>query len=165
MFLNSLEGLNVFQADIPKLPMGKYAHIITLRETNSFALFQTDGELNISRVSKGRKSENQDQATRIVLFKRKQSTAERLTGRELLRRYGMVEKCEYNSANFCKHCPDCIYYGFAIGNEGSERSKVLVDSAFSLSNYDESHEAMTFNAPYEHGTMSRGGETRHSFGE
>ena len=53
MFLNSLEGLNVFQADIPKLPMGKYAHIITLRETNSFALFQTDGELNISRVSLG----------------------------------------------------------------------------------------------------------------
>src|SRR6266516_4219575 len=58
MFLNSLEGLNVFQADIPKLPMGKYAHIITLRETNSFALFQTDGELNISRVSLGRKEQN-----------------------------------------------------------------------------------------------------------
>ncbi len=57
MFLNSLEGLNVFQADIPKLPMGKYAHIITLRETNSFALFQTDGELNISRVSLGRKEQ------------------------------------------------------------------------------------------------------------
>src|SRR5881296_3784316 len=102
MFLNSLEGLNVFQADIPKLPMGKYAHIITLRETNSFALFQTDGELNISRVSKGRKAENQDQTTRIVLFKRKQSTPERLTGRELLRRYGLVESCKYNSAEFCK---------------------------------------------------------------
>ena len=57
MFLNSLTSLNVFQQDIPKLPMGKYAHIITLRETNSFALFQTDGELNISRVSLGRKEQ------------------------------------------------------------------------------------------------------------
>src|SRR2546425_5264604 len=165
MFLNTLESLNVFHTKIPQLPMGKYAHVVILRETNSFALFQTDGELNISRVSKGRKSENQVQATRIVLFKRKQSTPERLTGRELLRRYGLVEKCEYNSANFCKHCPDCIYYGFAIGNEGSDRSKVLVDSAFSLSDYDESHQSMTFNAPYEHGTMSKNGSTKSSFGE
>ena len=165
MFLNSLEGLNVFQADIPKLPMGKYAHIITLRETNSFALFQTDGELNISRVSKGRKAENQDQTTRIVLFKRKQSTPERLTGREILRRYGLVENCKYNTADFCKRCPDCIYYGFAIGDSGSERSKVLVDSAFSLTGYDMSHQQFTFNAPSENGTMSEDGKMKTSLGE
>src|SRR5258708_2939540 len=95
MFLNTLESLNVFQPEIPKIPMGKYAHIITLRETNSFALFQTDGELNISRVSLGRRE--QTPTTRIVMFKRKQSTPERLTGRELLRRYAVVEKCKYNS--------------------------------------------------------------------
>src|SRR6266704_1041562 len=163
MFLNSLETSNIFHQDIPKLPMGKYAHVIMLRETNSFALFQTDGELNISRVSLGRKE--QTPGTRIVLFKRKQSTPERLTGRELLRRYNLVNECKYNSKDFCKRCPDCIYYGFAIGQEGSERSKVLVDSAFSLSDYDESHQAMTFNAPYEHGTMSKSGLTRSSFGE
>jgi CRISPR-associated protein Csc2 len=165
MFLDTLESLNVFHTEIPRLPMGKYAHVVILRETNSFALFQTDGELNISRVSKGRKSENQEQATRIVLFKRKQSTAERLTGRELLRRYGLVEKCEYNSANFCKHCPDCIYYGFAIGNEGSERSKVLVDSAFSITGYDMSHQQFTFNAPFENGTMSEKGVMKTALGE
>ncbi len=163
MFLNSLEGLNVFQADIPKLPMGKYAHIITLRETNSFALFQTDGELNISRVSLGRKE--QTPGTRIVLFKRKQSTPERLTGRELLRRYGLVESCKYNSAEFCKRCPDCIYYGFAIGDQGSERSKVLVDSAFSVTGYDMSHQQFTFNAPSENGTMSEDGKMRNALGE
>src|SRR2546425_3289190 len=163
MFLNSLETASVFHQEIPKLPMGKYAHIIMLRETNSFALFQTDGELNICRVSLGRKE--QTPGTRIVLFKRKQSTPERLTGRELLRRYNLVNECKYNSKDFCKHCPDCIYYGFAIGQEGSERSKVLVDSAFSLSDYDESHQSMTFNAPYEHGTMSKNGSTKSSFGE
>src|SRR5579859_5886720 len=165
MFLQSLTSNGMFHQDIPKLPMGKYAHIIILRETNSFALFQTDGELNISRVSLGRKAENQSLATRIVLFKRKQSTPERLTGRELLRRYGLVEECKYNSEKFCKRCPDCIYYGFAIGDSGSERSKVLVDSAFSLTGYDISHQQFTFNAPSENGTMSEDGKMKTSLGE
>src|SRR3989440_10460548 len=163
MFLHSLESLNVFQQDLPKLRMGKYAHIITLRETNWFALFQTDGELNISRVSLGRKE--QTPGTRIVLFKRKQSTPERLTGREILRRYGLVENCKYNTAEFCKRCPDCIYYGFAIGDSGSERSKVLVDSAFSLTGYDMSHQQFTFNAPSENGTMSEDGKMKTALGE
>ncbi len=163
MFLNTLESLNVFHTEIPRLPMGKYAHVVILRETNSFGLFQTDGELNISRVSLGRNE--QTPGTRIVLFKRKQSTPERLTGRELLRRYGLVKKCEYNSAEFCKHCPDCIYYGFAIGDQGSERSKVLVNSAFSVTGYDMSHQQFTFNAPYESGTMSEGGKMKTALGE
>ena len=163
MFLHSLESTNVFQQDIPKLPMGKYAHIVTLRETSSFALFQTDGELNICRVSLGRRE--QSAGTRIVLFKRKQSTPERLTGRELLRRYGLVDSCKYNTDKFCKRCPDCIYYGFAIGNEGSERSKVLVDSAFSITGYDMSHRQFTFNAPSENGTMSEDGKMKTALGE
>jgi CRISPR-associated protein Csc2 len=165
MFLQSLESLNVFQRDIPKFPMGKYAHIVMLRATNSFALFQTDGELNISRVSLGRREGNQAPGTRIVLFKRKQSTPERLTGRELLRRYELVTNCQYNSKDFCKRCPDCIYYGFAIGDQGSERSKVLVDSAFSITGYDMSHQQFTFNAPSENGTMSEDGKMKTALGE
>lgn len=163
MFLNTLETLDVFQQDIPKYPGGKYAHIVTLRETNSFALFQTDGELNICRVSLGRRG--QAAGTRIVMFKRKQSTPERLTGRELLRRYGFVEECKYNTDKFCKRCPDCIYYGFAIGDSGSERSKVMVDSAFSVTGYDMSHQQITFNAPSENGTMSEDGKMKTALGE
>src|SRR6266699_1593727 len=147
MFLQSLTSNGVFHKEIPKLPMGKYAHVIMLRETNSFALFQTDGELNISRVSLGRKAENQSLTTRIVLFKRKQSTPERLTGRELLRRYGLVEDCKYNTKDFCKRCPDCIYYGFSI------------------TGYDMSHQQFTFNAPSENGTMSEDGKMRTALGE
>lgn len=175
MFLQTINTDKLFHAYIPQVPMGRYVHFVVLRETNSFPLFQTDQELNFARVTAGRASNGEVSPviSRIVMFKRKQTTPERLTGRELLRRYNFVSEdsadsgkyCEYNSANFCKHCPDCIYYGFAIGDQGSERSKVLVDSAFSLSNYDESHESMTFNAPYEHGTMSRSGDTKHSFGE
>jgi CRISPR-associated protein Csc2 len=181
VFLNSVRPED-FHTAIPELPMGKYAHLILVRETTSFPLFQTDGELNTSYVKAG--LEHGDIRSRITMFKRKQVSAERLHGRELLRRYGIITAdkpasakgaqtappalpypCEYNSADFCKVCPDCILYGFAIGTAGSERAKVLSDSAFSLTPFDVSHQTLTFNAPFENGTMSRGGETRSSIGE
>lgn len=175
--LQTISNPNVFHAAIPELPMSKYAHIIISRRTDSYPLFQTDGELNLVRVSAGLAPTNQAAMTRIVIFKRKQSTPERLTGRELLRRYKVIaaseaeaeqgggKHCEYNSADFCKECPDCILYGFAIGNQGSERSKVMADSAFSLTGYDESHQQATFNAPFETGTMGKGGEMKTAIGE
>lgn len=161
-----------FPNSIPAKPSGRYAHILVLRITDSYALFQTDGELNTARVQAGLK----DQAliTRLTLFKRKQTTPERLTGREWLRRHNILspelpeEKskqetdaqgrliCDYNVA-FCKQCPDCITYGFAIGDAGSEKSKVITDTGYSLTAYDSSHEAFTLNAPYEEGSMSRKG--------
>ena len=162
-----------FPEVIPAKPSGHYAHIIALRVTDSYTLFQTDGELNTARVPAG--LEDTTLMTRLTLFKRKQTTPERLTGREWLRRYDILspeltdEKaktdvdaqgrliCDYNVA-FCKQCPDCITYGFAIGDAGSERSKVITDSGYSLTAYDSSHEAFTLNAPYEEGSMSRKGE-------
>jgi CRISPR-associated protein Csc2 len=168
-----------FHTAVPPRPMGRYAHFVLLRETDSYALFQTDGELNTARVRAG--EADQRLITRLMMFKRKQTTPERLVGRELLRRYGLVSAeqssgdskktdergvavdagglpiCDYN-VDFCKQCPDCISYGFAIGDAGSEKSKVYSDTAFSLTPYETSHEAFTLNAPYEGGTMSRGGE-------
>ena len=163
---------NWFQSQVPGKPMGRYAHIITMRVTDSYPLFQTDGELNTARVTAG--ISTKDPLTRITLFKRKQSTPERLVGRELLRRYGFISSdasdgkkevgedglpiCDYN-VKFCTQCPDCITYGFAIGDSGSEKSKVITDTAYSLTSYEHSHEAFTLNAPYEDGTMSRYGDT------
>lgn len=170
-----------FPNEVPGRPMGHYAHIILLRETDSYALFQTDGELNTAQVHAG--VTHNEIISRLVMFKRKQTTPERLTGRELLRRYGLISPevndkdskqkkadergvavdsngipiCDYN-VDFCKQCPDCISYGFAIGDSGSEKSKVFSDTAYSLSAFDNSHEAFTLNAPYESGTMSRQGE-------
>ena len=109
---------------------GAMPHIVTLRVTEGYALFQTDGELNKARVAAGIASA--DPMTRITLFKRKQTTPERLTGREMLRNYGLIstsedeknpESCIYNVKS-CRKCPDCITYGFAIGDGGSEKSKV-----------------------------------------
>jgi CRISPR-associated protein Csc2 len=39
-----------FQSSIPRIPEAKYAHIVVLRETDSYAVFKTDGELNVARV-------------------------------------------------------------------------------------------------------------------
>ncbi|CAG0940226.1 hypothetical protein ANRL1_00105 [Anaerolineae bacterium] len=146
-----------FPKQVPPKPSGYYAQIITLRVTDSYAVFQTDGELNTARVAAG---ENDKQiVTRLTIFKRKQTAPERLTGREMLRHYELItaESCDYN-VKFCMTCPDCIAYGFAIGDAGSEKSKVITDTGYSLTPYESSHEAFTLNAPYESGTMSRQGE-------
>ena len=134
-----------FLDQIPKAPTGRYAHLIVVRETESFPVFQTDGTLNITKVSAGLHSDNL--LIRPAMFKRKQTSPERLTGRELLRRMNITQNedsdgddyCDYNE-NFCGTCPDCVYYGFAIGDSGSEKSKVYVDTACSITGYDESHQ-------------------------
>jgi CRISPR-associated protein Csc2 len=175
--LSSLaDDTTIFHRDLPLKPAGRYVHFVLLRETESFPLFQTDGSLNVIRVRGGLSEAHKDAITRLILFKRKQSSPERLTGRELLRAVGVISDdkgakdgryCEYNSANFCKQCPDCILYGYAIGSEGAEKSKVFVDTAYSITPYELSHKAFSFNALFEHGTMTdqATGKTRSSFGE
>ncbi|MFP4119615.1 type I-D CRISPR-associated protein Cas7/Csc2 [Coleofasciculus sp.] len=160
-----------FQPAFPRLASGKYVHFILLRHSQSFPVFQTDGILNTARTQAG--LVNRDYISRLVMFKRKQTTPERLTGRELLRSLDLTsadsdekqKHCEYNGEGSCKKCPDCIIYGFAIGDSGSERSKVYSDSTFSLSSYEQSHRSFTFNAPFEGGTMSEGGEMRSAINE
>lgn len=160
-----------FHSDFPRLASGKYVHFLLLRHSQSFPVFQTDGVLNTARTQAGLR--DSESISRLVMFKRKQTTPERLSGRELLRSLDLTsadetnkEKyCEYNGEKSCKHCPDCIIYGFAIGDSGSERSKVYSDSAFSLSAYETSHKSFTFNAPFEGGTMSEKGEMRSAINE
>ncbi|MEI6065672.1 MAG: type I-D CRISPR-associated protein Cas7/Csc2, partial [Pseudanabaena sp. ELA748] len=162
-FLKSIES-KFFHSEIPYKPMGKYVHFLTVRVTESYPLFQTDGELNKARVSAGLK--DRTTISRLAMFKRKQSTPERLVGRELLRNYGFMtaEECEYN-VKFAMNNSDCIIYGFAIGDSGSEKSKVVVDTAFSITPFDESHETFTLNAPYENGTMASKGEVGSEVGK
>ncbi|MBR8833506.1 MAG: type I-D CRISPR-associated protein Cas7/Csc2 [Stigonema ocellatum SAG 48.90 = DSM 106950] len=164
-----------FQSAFPRLASGSYIHFILLRHSQSFPVFQTDGILNTARTQAGlgTTDASKKQISRLVMFKRKQTTPERLAGRELLRGLNLTsadetnkdKSCEYNGEKSCKKCPDCIIYGFAIGDSGSERSKVYSDSAFSLSAYEQSHRSFTFNAPFEGGTMSEAGEMRSSINE
>jgi CRISPR-associated protein Csc2 len=154
--LKSIDSTKLFHSEIPYKPMGKYVHFLTMRITESYPLFQTDSELNKARVSAG--IVDKTPISRLAMFKRKQSTPERLVGRELLRNYGLMtaKECEYN-VSFAMNNPDCIIYGFAIGDSGSEKSKVVVDTAFSINSFDATHETFTLNAPFENGTMSEKG--------
>lgn len=154
--INAADSTKFFHDVISYKPMGKYVHFLTVRVTESYPLFQTDSELNKARVRAG--IVEATPISRLTMFKRKQSTPERLVGRELLRNYGLMtaEECEYN-VSFAMNNPDCIIYGFAIGDSGSEKSKVVVDTAFSITPFDESHETFTLNAPFENGTMSEKG--------
>jgi len=171
--LSSLkDSQGMFLNDIPRIPQGRYVHFVMVRETESFPLFQTDGSLNTVTVRAGIKDANP--VSRLLIFKRKQSTPERLAGRELLRACGIItdeekkpNRCVYNEpkGGACKKCPDCIHYGYAIGQGGAEKSKVYVDSAYSISPYDVSHHTFSFNAPWESGTMTNEeGATKVSFG-
>lgn len=158
-----------FHTALPRLASGKYVHFIMLRHSQSFPVFQTDGVLNTTRTKSGLTTP--ELISRLVMFKRKQTTPERLSGRELLRSLSLTSSeegenfCAYNGEKSCKKCPDCVIYGFAIGDSGSERSKVYSDSAFSLTSYESSHRSFTFNAPAEAGTMSEGGVMRSSINE
>lgn len=162
-----------FHAAFPRLASGKYVHFLMVRHSQSFPVFQTDGILNTARTQAGLDTKNSESVSRLVMFKRKQVTPERLAGRELLRSLQLTSAdetikdkfCEYNGEKSCKKCPDCIIYGFAIGDSGSERSKVYSDSAFSLTPYETSHRSFTFNAPSEGGTMSEKGEMRSAINE
>ncbi len=165
------DNQSLFLPEIAQRPQGHYVHYLMIRETESFPVFQTDGTLNVIPTQAGMSNAaSEKRISRLVLFKRKQTSPERLTGRELLRLHGIITdegdgRCVYNSEDFCKRCPDCIHYGYAIGDQGAEKSKIYVDSAFSITAYEDSHKSFHFNALYEHGTMTDQGKTRASFGE
>jgi CRISPR-associated protein Csc2 len=146
------ELVSKFPSQIATRPSGHYAHIITLRETESFSIFRTDGTLNFTSVAIGR--QDRTPIERITMFMRKQTTPERLRGRELLikHRPDLMAQCRYNESP-CGQCADCVSYGYAIGESGAEKAKILSDSAYSLTGYVISHQVNTFNAPNETGVM------------
>lgn len=162
--MSILESLKPqFQVAFPRLASANYVHFIMLRHSQSFPVFQTDGMLNTATTQAGLNQENNKKINRLIMFKRKQTSPERLLGRELLRSLNLITSegeignphnfCRYGGEKFCGKCPDCVIYGFAVGDSGSERSKVYSDSTFSLSSYTESHKSFTFNFLSEAGTM------------
>lgn len=79
---------NNFVKDIPRTPTNRYASIILLRETKSYAIFTTEGgeQQDVEETPAG--LTHVEPTTRLVMFKRKQVAPERRTGKALLRQYG-----------------------------------------------------------------------------
>ncbi len=90
MTLKTLEPYtNYFVPAIPRTPTNRYASIILLRETKSYAIFTTEGgeQQDVEQVPAG--MTHSEPTTRLVMFKRKQVAPERRTGKALLRQYGV----------------------------------------------------------------------------
>ena len=90
MILESLQTYaNYFVPTIPRTPTNRYASIILLRETKSYAIFTTEGgeQQDVEETSAG--LTHAGPITRLVMFKRKQVAPERRTGKALLRQYGI----------------------------------------------------------------------------
>ena len=156
-----------FAPEIPHTPTNRYASIILIRETKSFAIFTTEGgeQQDVEETPAGFIHPNG--ISRLIMFKRKQVAPERRTGKALLRRYGVfpyaidgdkvlygekaitqddpIEDC-YLTEGLCAHCPDCLTYGYAaLEGQGARKSRVMTDTCFTVRPYEIIQRQMKFN--------------------
>lgn len=90
MTLASLQKYDhLFVSNIPHTPTARYASVILLRETKSYAIFTTEGgqQQDVEQTQAGLTGDKL--LSRLVMFKRKQVAPERRTGKALLRQYGV----------------------------------------------------------------------------
>jgi len=168
MTINTLKPYeHYFVAEIPRTPTNRYASIILLRETKSYAIFTSEGgeQQDVEQVPAG--LANPQLVTRLIMFKRKQIAPERRLGKALLRQYGVfpfalrdgqvlyddearraeesIEDCQL-TANMCTRCPDCMIYGYAaVEGEGARRARVMTDTCFSIRPYEMIQKQVKFN--------------------
>lgn len=162
-----------FHKAIPSFRQNKYIQILVLRETKSHAIFTTEGDaLDTESLQAGYNETNATKnLDRVVMFKRKQIAPERRTGKALLRQFGLVGEDEkvkkpkacYLMEGMCGECPDCVLYGFAaVQGEGSQKSRILTDSAFTLRSYTQIQKMIKLNAIQD---KTEGGVSGSAFAE
>jgi CRISPR-associated protein Csc2 len=162
-----------FHKSIPNFRQNKYIQILLLRETKSHAIFTTEGDaLDTEILQAGYEGKNATHnLDRVVMFKRKQVAPERRTGKALLRQFGLVGEDEkskkpkacYLMEGMCGECPDCVLYGFAaVQGEGSQKSRLLTDSAFTLRSYTQIQKVIKLNAIQD---KTEGGVSGSAFAE
>ncbi|MGC9529172.1 MAG: type I-D CRISPR-associated protein Cas7/Csc2 [Candidatus Bipolaricaulaceae bacterium] len=156
-----------FVPEIPRTPTNRYASIILLRETQSYAIFTTEGgeQQDVEETPAG--LAHPEPVTRLVMFKRKQVAPERRTGKALLRQYGIFpyaikdgrvlyggealkEKKPYQDCylteRLCTHCPDCLIYGYAaVEAEGARKARLMTDTCFTIRPYEIIQKQVKFN--------------------
>jgi CRISPR-associated protein Csc2 len=158
---------HLFVPAIPRTPTARYASVVLLRETKSYAIFTTEGgeQQDVEQIPAG--LVHPEPTSRLVMFKRKQVAPERRTGKALLRQYGVFpyaiqdgqvlygeeavqvkgyyDDC-YLTAGLCSHCPDCLTYGYAaIEGEGARKARVMTDTCFTVRPYEIIQKQVKFN--------------------
>ncbi len=169
MTIESLQDYaQYFIPTIPRTPTNRYASIILLRETKSYAIFTTEGgeQQDVEDTPAGIVHAG-EKVSRLVVFKRKQVAPERRTGKALLRQYGIFpyaikdgkvsygeeatrmesfyDDC-YLTEKLCTHCPDCLIYGYAaVEGEGARKARLMTDTCFSVRPYEIIQKQVKFN--------------------
>ncbi len=155
--LNKSQYEKFLLSEYSNLPTGRYVHLVIIRKTLSETIFRTEGGgeplvreyVNISG----------EPTFHIVMSKRKQTAVERRTGRELLRKYGLLKDKDGNedilndSKRTFEGSVDAWIYGYAVGSGGAQKSRVITEDAFSLLPAHMITDNRTFNAAYDNGTM------------
>ena len=168
MTLETLQPhMQYFVPTIPRTPTNRYASIILLRETKSYAIFTTEGgeQQDVEDTPAG--LTHPEITSRLVMFKRKQVAPERRTGKAILRQYGVFpfavqdgkvlygneavrlkdhhDDC-YLTEGLCTHCPDCLIYGYAaIEGEGARKARLMTDTCFTVRPYEIIQKQIKFN--------------------
>lgn len=164
---------NNFMEKYTHFPKGKYITVVVGREAQSECIFRTEGSgegLNKERVILGMNDKARD--FRAVISKRKQCAVERRTGREYLRLNELLFEtkdknlCALNKNTPCGKCLDCMVNGYAVGDGGAQKSRMIYDNAYSILPFNMVTDTKTFNALYDNGTMrDEKGEPSHSINE
>lgn len=117
-----------FSPTLPKTPTGRFASIILLRETKSYAIFTTEGgeQQDIEQTQAGLTSS--ERLDRLVMFKRKQIAPERRTGKALLRQYGVFPYAVVTEGD---NAPKVVYGEEEIRQE-ERRAKGLDKAQYAL---------------------------------
>jgi len=150
---------NYLPARYSNYPRGYYVSLILLRKVEGEAIFRTEGSgepLNREFVHAGI-GDSTPVIPRVVISKRKQTAVERRTGRELLRRIGLIDADDgLNEGNPNTDNIDSMLYGFAVtkgNNGGAQKSRVITDDAFTILPATQVIGKRQFNGPSEAGTM------------
>ncbi|MHC1582997.1 MAG: type I-D CRISPR-associated protein Cas7/Csc2 [Candidatus Syntropharchaeia archaeon] len=162
--MGSLNGY--FVKSYSEYPQANYISVVLLRKTESETILRTEGSgegLNEEMTYAG--LEDNERIMRVIFSKRKQVAVERRTGRELLRKFellgyydnGNFRECKLNMNEPCGRCMDCMVYGYAVGDGGAQKSRVLYENAYSVLASQHITSTKTFNAIYENGTMRKPG--------
>ncbi len=140
-------------------PRGYYVSLVLLRKVEGEAIFRTEGSgepLNREFVHAGI-GDSTPVIPRVVISKRKQTAVERRTGRELLRRAGLIaEEAGINEGEPDTDSIDSMVYGYAVtkGNSGgAQKSRVITDDAFTILPATQVVGKRQFNGVFEDGTM------------
>lgn len=147
-----------FEEEIPVYKSANTIQIFLIRETHDFSIFRTEETRELNIVTLPRSIDDFTATIRVVMLASKQKAVENRKLAELIktyaREYNILQpkddrlKCSLKD-NLCMKCPRCVLFG-AVSTKGEQRwnikHRIEYSSAYSLEDYEEISELITFNA-------------------